>query len=154
MKKRLSLMAATGFYLGFIPGAPGTYASVATTLAYYLVLRASNRIIPELHLSVVCLVSAVGVFASTEVGRMKGLKDPQIVVIDEIAGQLVSFLFLPPSLRTLAIGTLLFRAFDIWKPYPIRRLERLPEGVGIMADDILAGIYANLTLRLIIRLLP
>ncbi|PYV12225.1 MAG: hypothetical protein DMG07_17560 [Acidobacteria bacterium] len=79
-------------------------------------------------------------------------KDPSVVVADEVAGQLLAFLFVPIGLVNLVLGTLLFRLFDIWKPFPIRRLERLPGGVGIMADDLLAGIYANLVLQLVTRL--
>jgi phosphatidylglycerophosphatase A len=70
-------------------------------------------------------------------------------VIDEVAGQLLTFLFLPVNLLNLVLGTALFRIFDIWKPFPIRKLEPLGNGVGIMADDLMAGIYANLILQII-----
>ena len=76
-----------------------------------------------------------------------------MVVIDEVAGQLTALLFLPISFFNLVAGTFLFRLFDIWKPYPIRRLEPLKNGVGIMADDLLAGVYANIVLHLANRLL-
>jgi phosphatidylglycerophosphatase A len=75
------------------------------------------------------------------------------VVIDEVAGQLATFLFLPFNTINLVLGTLVFRILDIWKPFPIRRLERLGNGVGIMADDLLAGVYANLLLQLMNLLL-
>lgn len=149
MTRRLSLFLATGAWVGRIPGAPGTYGALLATLVYYAVYRMYFRILPELHLSAVCIITAVGVFSSAEVARLSGLRDPGMVVIDEIAGQLTAFLFLPVSLTNLALGFLLFRLFDIWKPYPIRRLERLEGGVGIMADDLLAGVYANLVLQLI-----
>ncbi len=154
MRKHLSLLFATGLYLGLIRGAPGTYASVATTLAFYLVWKACGSVVPALHLSITCLIAAIGVFVSAEVSRQRGQQDPQIVVIDEVAGQLVTFLFLPVGALTLAGGTVLFRAFDIWKPVPIRKLESLPHGVGIMADDLLAGVYANVVLQLVCRVLP
>jgi phosphatidylglycerophosphatase A len=154
MKKRLSLMLASCFYLGKIPGAPGTYASVATTLIFFFIYRISYRILPELHLSAICLLTVVGVLASDEVSRNLGSEDPQIVVIDEAAGQLLTFLFLPVGLGNLVLGTLLFRIFDIWKPYPIRRLEPLANGVGIMADDLAAGVYANLILQAVNWWLP
>lgn len=70
------------------------------------------------------------------------------MVIDEVAGQLTALLFLPINFFNLVAGTLLFRLFDIWKPYPVRKLEALENGVGIMADDLLAGIYANVVLHL------
>jgi len=148
MKKHLSLFLATGGYIGMIPGMPGTYASIATTLVYYLIYRISFRIFPELHLSAICLIVAAGVFTSAAVSRTLGKEDPQIVVIDEVAGQLTALLLLPINFYYLAAGTFLFRLFDIWKPYPIRRLEPLKNGVGIMADDLMAGAYANIILQL------
>jgi len=149
MKDRIAWFLATGAYVGMIPGAPGTYASLCTTLVYYLVYRIHSRILPELHLSALCLITVAGVYAAARVSRKLGQEDPQIVVIDEVAGQLTAFLFLPVSFFNLAAGTVLFRLFDIWKPYPIRRLEALENGVGIMADDLLAGVYANLLLHLL-----
>ena len=147
MKKHLSLLLASGFYIGMIPGAPGTYGSAAATLGFYLAYRIEYRIAPELHMSILCLIAAVGTLAAARVSREYGIEDPPAVVIDEIAGQLTAFLFLPASIFNLAGGFVLFRIFDIWKPYPIRRAEKLKNGVGIMADDLLAGIYANLILH-------
>jgi phosphatidylglycerophosphatase A len=149
MKQRLSLMFSTGCYIGFIPGAPGTYASIATTLLYFSAYRVSYRIVPELHVSVLCLVTIIGTLAAAETSRYSGNEDPQFVVIDEVAGQLLTFLFLPVSLQNLLLGTLLFRVFDIWKPFPIRKLEPLGNGVGIMADDLMAGVYANFVLQFV-----
>jgi len=148
MKKRVSLLVSSVFYIGLIPGAPGTYASLATAAVYYWIYQTFQHIVPDLHLSAVCLIAAAGVFASAETSRNYGDPDPRVVVIDEVAGQLLAYLFLPVSAINVALGFLLFRAFDIWKPQPIRRLERLPGGVGIMADDLLAGIYANVLLQL------
>jgi len=147
MKRQISRLVSTAFYIGFIPGAPGTYASLATAAAYYLVYRGIGRIIPDLHLSAVCLISVAGVFAAAETSRNLGVEDPKVVVIDEVAGQLLAWLFLPVSLVNIALGFVFFRIFDIWKPPPIRGLERLPGGVGIMADDLAAGIYANIFLQ-------
>ena len=153
MRERISLFLATGCYIGMIPGAPGTYASLATTLAYYLIYRIYFRILPELHLSVICLITAAGIITSARTSRSLGQEDPHVVVIDEVAGQLTALLFLPISFFNLVAGTFLFRLFDIWKPYPIRRLEPLKNGEGIMADDLLAGVYANIVLHLANRLL-
>jgi phosphatidylglycerophosphatase A len=149
MIKRLSLEYASALHIGFIPGAPGTYASIATTLVYFLVFYLSGRILPGLHFGAICMISLLGVLASTNVSRNAGLEDPQYVVIDEVAGQLLTFLFMPVNPLNLVLGTLFFRAFDMWKPFPIRRLESLKGGMGIMADDLLAGVYANLILQLI-----
>jgi phosphatidylglycerophosphatase A len=149
MIKRLSLFIASASYIGFIPGAPGTYASIATTLVYFLVVRLSHHVVPSLQLSVVCLISLIGVLTSDNASRSSGIEDPSFVVIDEVAGQLMTFLFLPVSAFNLIAGTFAFRLFDIWKPYPIRKLEPLGHGVGIMADDLLAGVYANIILQLL-----
>jgi phosphatidylglycerophosphatase A len=153
MKRRLSFLIASVFYIGFIPGAPGTYASIATTLGFFSVYFFSHKIIPGLHVSAVCLITLIGILTSSEVSRASGNEDPSFVVIDEVAGQLVTFLFLPVNSLNLIAGTIAFRVFDIWKPFPIRRLESLESGVGIMADDLLAGVYGNLALQLVNRLL-
>ncbi len=153
MKDHFSLMLGTAFYIGMIPGAPGTYASAATALVYYAVYRACGRILPELHLSVVALIAVVGTLASAQVSKSRNDEDPSIVVIDEVAGQLVTFLFLPVHVSNLLLGFVFFRVFDIWKPFPVHQLESLKHGVGIMADDIMAGIYANILLHAVNLLL-
>jgi len=149
MRQRISIAIASVLYIGFIPGAPGTYASIATTLGFLLVYRCSYNIIPALHLSTLGLITLIGVFTSADASSSTGIEDPSFVVIDEVAGQLLTFLFLPVSTLNLILGTLAFRCFDIWKPFPIRKLEPLGHGVGIMADDLLAGVYANLTLHIL-----
>ena len=149
MKNRFALLCGSVFYIGFIPGAPGTYASIATTLGFFFIFFFSHRIPPALHVSAVCLISIAGVLASAAISKNTGIKDPSYVVIDEVAGQLVTFLFLPVSALNLILGTIAFRLFDIWKPFPIRRLESLEDGVGVMADDLLAGVYANLVLQIV-----
>jgi len=149
MRHRISIAIASVLHIGFIPGAPGTYASIATTLGFLVVFLISWGIIAELHLSAVCLITLIGVFTASDASRSSGIEDPSFVVIDEVAGQLLTFLFLPVNAFNLILGTLSFRCFDIWKPFPIRRLESLGNGVGIMADDLLAGVYANLVLQLL-----
>jgi phosphatidylglycerophosphatase A len=149
MKKRISLTLASAFYIGFIPGAPGTYASLATTLAFFAVHNLVHRISPALHLAVLCFISLIGVFVSGESSRHAGIEDPSFVVIDEVAGLLLTILFLPVNAWNLLLGLAAFRAFDIWKPFPIRKLESLEGGVGIMADDLMAGVYGNLVLQLL-----
>jgi phosphatidylglycerophosphatase A len=147
VKKRISLLLASGFYLGLIPGARGTYASVATALVFYFLQQTYHRIPPELHMGALGLITVIGVIVSAEAGKIYGCEDPPQVVIDEISGQLAAFLFLPPGSWNLALATVLFRIFDIWKPFPIYRLETLKNGVGVMADDLLAGCYANALLQ-------
>jgi phosphatidylglycerophosphatase A len=154
MKKRLSLTLASAFYIGFIPGAPGTYASIATTLVFFAISCRAHRISWELHFISLCLISLIGVFVSAETSRTTGIEDPSFVVIDEVAGQLLTFLLLPVTGWNLFLGLVAFRIFDMWKPFPIRKLESLKGGVGIMADDLLAGVYGNLVLQLLHLLFP
>jgi phosphatidylglycerophosphatase A len=149
IKNHMSLAISSGLYIGFIPGAPGTYGSVATTLVFFLIYCHFGTINPVLHLGAVGLITVAGIIASSIASGIKGEKDPSFVVIDEVAGQLVTFLLLPVSAMNMILGTIAFRLFDIWKPYPIKKLESLDKGVGIMADDLLAGIYANLVLQLV-----
>ena len=151
MRSRISLLFATACYVGMIPGAPGTYASLATTIAYFAVFQISHRIHLELFISSLCLISALGALAATDVARDRGIEDPSIVVIDEVAGQLLTFFLIPVTPLFLTAGFVLFRIMDIVKPFPIRKLEHLPGGIGIMADDLLAGIYANVCLQLAAR---
>jgi phosphatidylglycerophosphatase A len=153
MRPRISIAIASMLRIGFIPGAPGTYASLATTLIFLLVYCISHRIVPALHLSAVCLISLVGVLTASDASKSTGIEDPSFVVIDEVAGQLLVFLFLPVNAFNLILGFAAFRLFDIWKPFPIRKLEPLGKGVGIMADDLLAGVYANLVLQILNHLL-
>ena len=117
--------------------------------AFCLCFCISQRIVPALHLSAVCLITLVGVLTSSDASSSTGIEDPSFVVIDEVAGQLLTFLFLPVNAFNLILGSMAFRLFDIWKPFPIRKLEPLGKGVGIMADDLLAGVYANLVLQLL-----
>jgi len=97
------------------------------------------------------LTIATGIPAATRFARALQVKDPPSVVIDEVAGQWITMLFVPVSWRTLLVGFILFRAFDILKPPPVRQLERLPEGTGIVMDDIAAGLYAQLVMQLVLR---
>ena len=150
---RLSRMIASLFYVGFIPGMPGTYGSILTALVYWGAVRASGGIGPWLHLEIICLLAIVGVAASAEISRKTGLKDPSFIIIDEAAGQMTTLLLVPATGLNIVLGIVAFRLFDIWKPYPIRKLERPGMGIGVMADDLLAGIYGNVVLQIINLLL-
>jgi phosphatidylglycerophosphatase A len=97
------------------------------------------------------VVTLIGIPAATRVARGFGAKDPQFVVIDEVAGQLVALIAVPLVWKTFLAGFILFRVFDIWKPFPIRRLERLPEGTGIVVDDLGAGLYALAIMHLLLH---
>lgn len=149
MNKRISRLFASGFLIGFIPGAPGTYASIATAIVFFMIVHLTHRVQMELHVSAVCLITLFGTLAAARTAKDSGIEDPSFVVIDEVAGQLTTFLFLPASGINIILGVVAFRVFDIWKPFPIRRLERLGNGVGIMADDLLAGVYGNIVLHVL-----
>jgi phosphatidylglycerophosphatase A len=98
------------------------------------------------------LVVVVGIPAATQVSRASGLKDPQFVVIDEVAGQLITLIAVPVAWKSLLLGFILFRAFDIVKPPPVRQLEHLPEGFGIVIDDVGAGLYALAVMQVLLHL--
>lgn len=142
-------LLATVFGLGHVPLAPGTAASAAAAAAYVLVLhRWPWPLYAGLILALFFGGSAVAARAAAEMGR----PDPGIIVIDEVCGQLVALAFLPSGWLAAGVSFVLFRFFDIIKPWPIRRLERLPGGWGIMADDAAAGLAAALLARLVLFL--
>lgn len=151
--------------VGYIPIAPGTWGSAVGVLIYLIfrevetiasfnyiqnilqtnVISAWTYLINALLLFLLC---SVGIWAATRASILFKVKDPQQVVIDEVMGQLITFLFVPLAISWWLIlsGFLLFRLFDIWKPYPIDLLQDLPGGLGVCVDDILAGIYAGICL--------
>jgi phosphatidylglycerophosphatase A len=97
------------------------------------------------------LVTLVGIPAATQVARASETKDPQFVVIDEVAGQLIALIAVPLAWKTFLAGFIFFRIFDILKPPPVRQLEKLPEGTGIVLDDVAAGFYALLVMQLLLH---
>jgi phosphatidylglycerophosphatase A len=146
----LATWLATGFGSGYAPLAPGTAGSAVGLLLFLPLQRLSGA----WQLGLTALAFAIGVAASTHVARSLSRKDPGIVVVDEIVGMWASLLFLPFTPAVAVLGFLLFRLLDVRKPYPARQLEALPGGLGIMADDLMAGIYANLCLRVIALVVP
>jgi phosphatidylglycerophosphatase A len=157
--------------VGLIPFAPGTWGSIVGVCIFYLARFASAKIFDygaALHASAASLdalratsfligllaLGLAGVWAATRAETLFGRKDPGAVVVDEVVGQLITLLAVPFSAgwRLILAGFLMFRLFDIWKPYPVRNLEALPSGLGIMADDVLAGIYAATAISLIVWL--
>ena len=147
--ERLRLALATGLGLGYSPVAPGTVGSLAGLALVWPLWWIGG---PWAVVAGAAGIVALGGWASGVARTHFRRPDPGHVVIDEIAGQMVALLFVVPTLATLVGGWLLFRLFDIWKPYPIRRLERLPGASGIMADDLLAGVFANFVLQVVQRL--
>jgi len=182
-KPRVSIAIATAFGLGYLPKAPGTWGSAAGILLSWLLLklwphitiweegpRLWNIPIPYAAAAIGATISIglLGLWAADRCAAYLGTKDPQVVVVDEVSGQMIAALFTlgtteryldgmtnfrdgfwwhgDPRWKYLLLGFILFRVFDIWKPFPARQAESLPGGLGIMADDWVAGIYAALGL--------
>jgi phosphatidylglycerophosphatase A len=145
-------LVATFFGIGRLRPGPGTWGSAATALLWAVlasVLAAPLRTPAAIALAL--LLTLIGIPAATQVARSCGKKDPQFVVIDEAAGQLVALIAVPLGWKSFLAGFILFRAFDILKPPPVRQLEALPEGTGIVLDDIAAGLYALVTMHLLLH---
>jgi len=138
--KHLAVLIATFFGIGRIRIAPGTWTSLAVALIVYFI-PPSVLPFPILALATV-LVFLIGVPAAAACEKHFQKKDPRQCVIDEVAGQMVCFWFLPHTIAYYGAAFLLFRFFDILKPFPIKASEQVPHGIGIMLDDILAGLYA------------
>ena len=137
------LAVATALGVGYVPFAPGTFGS-AVGLLLWFVLPSS----PIAQAAAIVVVCVVGSWSGSVAERYFGRVDPGHVVVDEVAGMLVTLFLVPVGWIGAIAGFFLFRISDIIKPYPANRLERLPGGIGIMADDVMAGVYANLALRL------
>jgi phosphatidylglycerophosphatase A len=160
--------------VGLIPVAPGTWGSAVGVVLYLGLGRLTERvfdysvargldlspqqfpaILTTVLLLVIFAVALVGTWAATRAEKLLGKKDPGAVVVDEVAGQLITFLFVPWLTTwtwTVVAAFIAFRVFDIWKPYPVRRLEGLGGGLGIMADDMLAGFYAATVMSLFVTI--
>ena len=143
-------LVATGLGSGYSPVAPGTAGSLVGLLLF---LPLAGRAL-WIQLAAVVAVTILGGLAGGRLATTLGAKDPGVVVVDEVAGQWITFLALPMTPVIAVAGFLLFRVMDIVKPWPARALERLPGGLGIMADDVAAGIYAHLLLRLGLAVWP
>ena len=143
----LALAIATVFGVGYVPVAPGTFGSAAGLLLW-MALPGSTIVQAVAIVALFVLGSIAGNAAERHFGRT----DPRQVVIDEVMGMLITLFLNPVGLKGALVGFLFFRATDVIKPYPANRLERLPGGVGVMADDAMAALYANLALRAAIAL--
>ena len=145
-------LIGTFFGAGLLKPGPGTYGSISAVLLWY---AAAHLLHPaQIPLAIGTAIAAIlatliGIPAATIVARESGREDPGHVVIDEVAGQLIALIAIPADWRHAALSLILFRLFDILKPPPIRQLERLPTGTGIMLDDLAAGVFALATAQLI-----
>jgi phosphatidylglycerophosphatase A len=149
----IAVVLATGLQTGRIPFAPGTFGSLLGIPTAWLLGHVPGLVSQAAVLTALCVV---GVFiVNAALPALGGSKDPGCVVFDEIAGQSITFFLVPmTSVVVVVLGFLLFRLFDITKPPPARNLEKLPAGLGVMADDWAAGIYANLALHGILAFAP
>lgn len=150
MRAKLATFVATAGYVGFVPIAPGTFGSAVGLVVYAAVSAANNWAIEAIALAVILVA---GIWSANHVERELG-KDPGAVVIDEVAGMLVTLAFIDVSVTAALVGFFIFRLLDVIKPPPARRLENLHGGPGIVLDDVMAGIYSNLALRALIALFP
>jgi phosphatidylglycerophosphatase A len=145
-------LVATFFGVGHLRPGPGTWGSASTVLLWFLAARWIAPGWQPLAAALLALAAVLaGIPAATQVARASGRKDPQFVVIDEVAGQLIALIGAPVAWHSLLLGFILFRAFDIVKPPPVRQLERLPEGMGIVVDDVGAGLYGLAVMQAVLH---
>ena len=148
---RLAFAIATVFKAGYIPIAPGTVGSIIGLLVFWLIKDYASFTI-EMFVAVALFFA--GVWASTIVEQVLERHDPGVVIVDEVVGMLVALMLLPPTITVMFLAFLLFRVFDIIKPYPARWCEQLSRGWGIMTDDIVAGLYVNVLIHIILWIVP
>lgn len=154
--KKTKVLIATFFNIGKFPIAPGTLASLVTTVVLYCINYLIDPHIPVRVISII-LIFLIGIPCAKEAEKFFNKKDPGAIVIDEVAGQMLTFLLVdaylnPKSLLIYIIGFFLFRFFDILKPFPVNLADRIQGGFGIMFDDIVAAVYSLGTLQLVISL--
>jgi len=145
MKKNIAEWIGTVFYLGKLPLAPGTWTSLVATIVWYFIFKDLNVYFLPM---VTFLLFILGIISSNVIIEDSKEHDPSKIVIDEWVGQWLAFTLLPVTIQTGLIGFLAFRFFDILKPGPVKKMERLPKGLGVMADDVMAGILAYFIIKI------
>mgnify|MGYP001284748117 FL=1 len=148
MRLKISEWIATCFKIGYLPLAPGTWGSIFAVLFWWIFLKDLNLYFFGL---IIFLFFIIGIFSSDIMIDELGDNDPSYIIIDELVGQWLALLFLPEGLINIAISFILFRFFDIIKPWPIPLVEKLPKGLGVMSDDVAAG-FITLSLIQIINI--
>lgn len=147
-------IGASVFFLGYFPYGPGTVGSAVTIGALWFLDNKYKSLFTPEHLvfywGAIMLLAAVSIYLSSKSKEVFGSDDPGPVIIDEVVGQFVTFFMIPLSIRTLIVGFVLFRLFDIIKPFPVHHMEEMDGGVGITMDDVAAGVLANISLMLIL----
>jgi phosphatidylglycerophosphatase A len=142
------MFIATGCYSGYLPKAPGTWGSLLGLLLFFLLHTLSL----EIYLAVIAGIFVIGTFAAGEAEKIMDHQDPGLVVIDEIVGMLITMIAVPATPLAMVLGFILFRIFDILKPFPVNFFDqRFHGGLGIMLDDVMAGIYSLIILQVLFR---
>lgn len=149
--RRFGVFIATCAHVGYAPVAPGTFGS-AIGLAVFYAVRHQGSI--ALEVAAIAFLVVLGLWSATEAEHHFGGIDPGPVVIDEVIGMLITLAFVPVNVAGAIVGFLVFRVFDVAKPWPARRLELLPGGFGVVLDDVMAGVYGNLVVRGLVHLMP
>ncbi|MCK4956120.1 MAG: phosphatidylglycerophosphatase A [Candidatus Cloacimonetes bacterium] len=150
--KNINVLISTLFGVGYFPKAPGTAGTAVAAIVYYFLPIADNMLSWLLFLSYILIMSLLSVFFITKAENILG-HDNGKIVIDEFLGYMIAVLFLPKTIWIIIGAFILFRFFDIIKPEPVNMLQKLPKGWGVMVDDLMAGVYANLVLQIIVRLI-
>jgi len=145
--RRLGVFIATCGYIGYAPIAPGTFGSAAGLVVFYAVRRSGSVAV---ELATIAVLFIIGIWSATEAEHHFGGTDPGPVVLDEVFGMLITLALLPVNLAGAIVGFLVFRVLDVIKPWPSAQFEHLPGGLGVMADDGMAAIYANIALRVLV----
>ena len=151
LHRRVGVFIATCAYVGYVPVAPGTFGSAVGIAVYYVVRRQASAAI---ELGTIAVLLVIGLWAATEAEHHFGGIDPRPVVIDEVIGMLITLALVPVNIVGVLVAFLIFRVLDVVKPWPARRLEHLPGGFGVVLDDVMAGIYGNVIMMGLVRLLP
>jgi len=149
--RRVGVFVATCGYLGYVPIAPGTFGSAAGVAVFYLVRSSGSA---GVELAVIAALFAIGIWSGTQAEHHFGGVDPGPIVMDEVVGMLITLALLPVNAAGVLVGFLLFRVLDVVKPWPSAGFERLPGGLGVMADDGMAAIYGNLIMRGLLAVAP
>lgn len=149
--RRVGVFVATCGYIGFVPVAPGTFGS-AVGLAVFFAVRSAGSMWVEL--AAIAVLFAIGVWSGTQAEHHFGGIDPAPVVMDEVVGMLITLALLPVNVTGAIVGFLVFRVLDVIKPWPSAGFEKLPGGLGVMADDGMAAVYGNLVMRGLIAIAP
>lgn len=149
--RRLALFISTFGYVGYAPVAPGTFGSAAGLAVFYAV-RSTGSV--AIEVTAIVVLFAIGIWSGTVAEHHFGGVDPGPIVLDEVVGMLITLCLLPVNGVGIFVGFLVFRVLDVIKPFPSARFERLPGGLGVMADDGMAAIYGNLLMRGLIFLAP